>query len=239
MTDRGFTILIGSCARGTDDPYSDVDVVRVGHVRALTKAERKIAAKPGAPVSYIDYDNDSFASLYESGSLFLHHIFTEGKLIAGNPRHWSKLVSGFSVTKNLRNEIREQLLLCNWLAQPAAFSNAMMPLLSHLFRALKNAAIFSLAQRGVYVYDKREALRQGWSFLTNSDIELLVLANNAYVRGVPQLDSLPAIDAANSLPDLCSRVSNAVGDLLKNGHKKNPQRNPKGNRRPRSLQLGR
>jgi hypothetical protein len=233
--DQQFTVLIGSCARGTGDAYSDIDVVRVGHVRPLKNAKRKTLANSDGPVSYIDYDVASFESLYGAGSLFLHHIFTEGKLLDGNPSQWTELAEGFSVTKDLRNEIREQLGLCTWLAQPEGFANATMPLLSHLFRALKNAAIFSLAQRGVYVYDKREALRQGWPFLTNNDIELLVAANNMYVRGVPQLTSLP--EAANSLPDLCSRVNIAIGDLLRNGNQKNSHRYRKGHQRPRELQL--
>ena len=214
MANQEFTILIGSCARGTGDAYSDIDIVRVGHERPFPKTKLGAVPNPGAPISYIDYDAASFASLYEAGSLFVHHILTEGRLLVGDPVRWAGLVKNFSVTKDLRGEIREQIGLCRWIARPEAFTNATMPMLSHLFRALKNAAIFSLAEQEIYVYDKREALRQAFHFLTDNDIELLVSANNKFERGASHLASVAAIEAANSLKDLCARVGAAAGQTL-------------------------
>lgn len=236
MKDQEFTILVGSCARGTNDAHSDIDIVRVGHKRPLRKAQLRTLSRPESPISYIDYDNASFASLYETGSVFIHHILTEGKLIAGNPHIWADLVENFTVTKDLHSEIREQAGLCKWLARPEAFADATMPLLSHLFRALKNAAIFSLAQQGVYVYEKRAALRQAFHFLTDNDIELLLEANNAYERGASQSIS-STIDAANSLPDLCARVGSAAGELLQNGNLRDSHAHPKRNRPSRAVQF--
>jgi hypothetical protein len=212
MIDPQFTILIGSCARGTGDASSDIDIVRVGHDRAVKKAQLGTVVNPGAPISYIDYDAVSFASLYEAGSLFVHHILTEGKLLDGDSVTWARLVKDFSVTNDFSVEISEQISLCTWLARPGAFTNATMPLLSHLFKALKNAAIFSLAQQQIYIYDKRESLRQAFHFLTDSDIELLVTANNAYERGIPHV-RFPLEVGANLLSDLCARVAAGAGEL--------------------------
>src|SRR5438876_9276314 len=127
--DGQFTILVGSRARGTADLYSDVDIVRVGHKHVVTRKQLRMLAKIGAPIAYVDYDAATFKSLHESGSLFIHHILTEGKLLAGDAVRWGMLVKTFSVKKDLRPEINEQLRLCKWLLKPEAFSHATMPLL--------------------------------------------------------------------------------------------------------------
>lgn len=224
-----FTVLIGSCARGTGDAYSDIDIVRIGHQRELTQAEIRKLEGNTSTISYIDYDFATFKSLHQNGSLFIHHILTEGKLLSGSSIRWAKFIETFRVTTDLRNEIDEQLRLCRWLARPKVFTKATMPLLSHMFRALKNAAIFSLAQQGVYVYDKREALRSAFQFLDISEIDLLISANNAYVRGASNLNSLPTVDR-NALPNLCARVRQATQELLNNGYKTDSHRHQAGNR---------
>lgn len=217
MTEPQLTILIGSFARGTALSYSDIDIVRVGHRRALTKAQVRSIANSTAPISYIDYELEVFTSLHQSGSLFVHHILTEGKLIAGSACLWSDLAERFSVTKDLSNEFREQVALCAWIARPTLFSDAAIPFLSHMFKALKNAAIFSLAHRGVYVYDKSQALKTAFTFLTNDDIDLLISANCTYERGTPLFTPLTTLEKTNVLPDLCSRVASAVGEMVQNG----------------------
>jgi predicted nucleotidyltransferase len=218
MSDQKFTILIGSRARGKGDCYSDVDIVRIGHKRAVRKKGLGRLWNLEGPISYVDYDTTTFASLYESGSLFIHHILTEGKLLAGDPVRWADLVRRFSVTKDLQSDISKQLRLVKWLARPEAFRQATMPLLSHLFKALKNAAIFSLAQDGVYIYDKREALRRAFPFLTGKDIDLLVEGNNAYIRGAPLFTSSRTLNAADALRNLCAKVNTEAGRLLRNGN---------------------
>lgn len=233
-----FTILIGSQARGTAGLHSDVDVVRVGHKRRIPKKELRRIAAVCAHISYIDYDLQTFLSLHESGSLFIHHIVTEGKLLSGDAARWAKLVESFSVSRDLRAEINEQLRLCRWLARVDKSNPATMPLLSHMFRALKNAAIFSLAQQGRYVYDKQEALRKAFPKLTQSDVELLVTANDAYVRGAPIFTSSRYHKAAAALPDLFERVNSVAGELLRNG-KNSPPNHTKRAQKSRGVRLRR
>ena len=174
-TDRALTVLIGSFARGTAELCSDIDIVRVGHNHLISRAKLDLPVTPNAPISNIDYDLRTFESLYRSGSLFTHHVLTEGRLIEGDPLYWSELRENFSVTKDLSGEIQEQLSLCVWLSRSELFVHAVFPQLSHTFRALKNAAIFSLAHNGLYIYDKRRALRTAFDFLSNEDIKLLIL----------------------------------------------------------------
>src|SRR5260370_42411186 len=226
-----FTILIGSRARGTADEYSDIDIVRVGHKRAVNQKKLARLACGDAHVSYIDYDSDVFRSLHESGSLFIHHILTEGKLLAGDARKWKQLARDFRVVRDLSPEIKEQQRLCRWLARVNESDQSTMPLLSHMFRALKNAAIFSLAQRGVYVYDKRAALRRAFPSFTTRDIELLVTASNAFVRGSPRFTKPRSAAAIAALPRLVEKLSSISGELLNNGQKTNSQRHSKGNQK--------
>jgi predicted nucleotidyltransferase len=219
-----FTVLVGSRARGTADQYSDIDIVRVGHKRPVSKRELACFTDSQKHISYIDYDLETFISLHASGSLFVHHILTEGKLLAGDPNKWSDLIESFRVAGDLRHELKEQLRLYRWLARIDKSEQATMPLLSHMFRALKNAAIFSLAQHGIYIYDKRTALRRAFPSLTKSDIELLVTANNAFVRGAPRLTKSDRAAAAAALPELVQKLSSISGELLSNGQKTSPQR---------------
>jgi len=61
-----FTILIGSRARRTQNSTNDIDVVRIGHLKPA-----KIGSRfRNQPISYTDYDIDTFLDLYERGSVF-------------------------------------------------------------------------------------------------------------------------------------------------------------------------
>src|SRR5260370_36279572 len=106
-----------------------------------------------------------------------------------------------------------------------------MPLLAHMFRALKDAAIFSLAQRGVYVYDKRAALRRAFPSLTKRDIELLVTANNAFVRGAPRFTKSRSAAAIAALPRLVEKLSSISRERFNNSQESNSQRHSKGNQK--------
>ena len=173
-----FTVLIGSRGRGTATGASDFDVVRIGH-KAGVKFKRN---ERNRSVSYIDYDVKSFCSLYESGSLFLYHIFREGRLLEGNRQAWAWLKENFRVRTSFGREISRNRAFLRWLQRGEKFKGAVIPYLAHTCRALKNLAIFSLAQKRRYVFDKRAALRGAFPNLPSSSIELLISANNSFER---------------------------------------------------------
>lgn len=219
MHPNQLTVLIGSFARGTEELHSDIDVVRVGHRKRLSKSKIDCLARSKAPISYVDYEPETFASLYKSGSLFIHHVLTEGRLLQGSELYWTELCRDFVVTTDFSALIFDHLVLSQWLARSSAFSNAVMPQLSHMFRALKNAAIFSLAQEGVFVYDKRKALRRAFTFLTRAEIDVLLDANNSYDRGTE--GSLTLAQLADFAPRLSSKIHLASGRLLANARTRN------------------
>jgi hypothetical protein len=135
-----------------------------------------------ADVSYIDYDAKKFSELYEKGSLFLHHIFTEGVLLKGNRSVWNALKQYFQVSTNFRKEISQNRKLLEWLQGGEKFRGATIPYLAHTFRALKNLAIFLLAHKREYVFEKRAALQTAFPTLDRKAITLLINANNMFER---------------------------------------------------------
>jgi predicted nucleotidyltransferase len=173
-----FTILIGSLARRTQNSSSDIDVVRIGH-KESTKL--KIQSKNQA-VSYIDYDIDKFMELHERGSLFLYHVFNEGLLLDGNATAWQWLKDHFRVSTDFRQEISQNRKFLKWLQTGTKYQGAVVPYLAHTCRALKNLAIFSLAQERKYVFDKGRALRKAFPRLSDDVIALLVDASNSFER---------------------------------------------------------
>jgi len=184
-----FTILIGSQARCTQDRFSDVDIVRIGHTNPIAKI-----GKRGVQPSYIDYDMATFSLLYERGDLFLYHIFKEGRLLQGDQSGWALLKRNFRVGTDFGEEISRNRKFLQWLQRGSKYEGAIMPYLAHLCRALKNLAIFSLAEKRNYVFDKRKALRSAFPALSDESISLLVNANNSFERNPSLARSYPIID---------------------------------------------
>jgi hypothetical protein len=159
---------------------SDIDIVRIGHREPvlLDNGPRKREKE----ISYIDYKPKKFAELYRDGSLFLYHVFSEGSLLQGNRRHWRILKEGFKVSTNFRQEISQNRKLLHWLQSGEKFKGATIPYLAHTFRALKNLAIFSLAQKHYYIFDKRTALQKAFPDLDSKAISILIDASNIFER---------------------------------------------------------
>jgi len=187
-----FTILIGSRARRTEDQSSDLDIVRIGHTNPATKI-----GKQRVEPTYIDYDVSAFWRLFERGDLFLYHVFKEGRLLEGDKATWALLKQNFRVGKDFGEEISRNRKFLRWLQRGSKYDGAIVPYLAHLCRALKNLAIFSLAEQRDYIFDKRRALRKAFPTLSDESISLLVNANNSFERNPARALSYPAIDSTN------------------------------------------
>lgn len=174
-----YTILIGSYARGTNRLGSDYDVVRVNHAEKLDSDH---IPSSQTRISYIDYSEEAFAELYKSGSLFLYHIFYEGKLLFGNKKDWYNLKNNFSVCNIFTKEILEYLDLISFVNSDQSFHHSTFAYLSNMFKAIKNISIFCLAEKGQYVFEKKTAIAGAYPFLSTSKINALILANDVYER---------------------------------------------------------
>lgn len=172
-----FTILIGSRARRAARSWSDIDVVRIGHKEPIqaNRDQKRL-------VSYIDYDSEKFCELYNRGSLFLYHVFHEGRLVAGSATAWKRLKENFKVTTDFSQEISRNRKFLKWLHKGEKFRGAIIPYLAHTCRALKNLAIYSLARKRQYVFDKRSALQGAFPGLSKESIDLLIDANDSFER---------------------------------------------------------
>jgi hypothetical protein len=209
-----FTLLIGSCARGTPEPASDVDVVRIGHVRSVLRGDLgKRVGRACGPLNCIDYTEIGFLSLHAAGSLFIRHILFEGILIEGSSTNWLRLKSEFVGATDFGREISRHRQLATWLLTSPSFTDATMPRLSHLFRVLKNWAIFSLAQRDVYEFDKMNALSSAFPGLEHSDRAALSDAYNAYERGIALTRGLVSSAKPGELQRMCVRLGLAIREI--------------------------
>jgi hypothetical protein len=127
-------------------------------------------------------------------------------LVRGSDKDWRILRAGFSVRRDFSDEIEENVELYNWLNDPAQFENAEYPLLSHMFRVLKNLSIFALAQKQIYIFEKRDALAKFLPGVAIDDIDLLIKANVAFERNQSNANIAASKLAQRSIYDLFGRI---------------------------------
>ena len=200
-----FAILIGSTARRSQKRHSDIDIVRIVYHEPVTPDLDK---SKDSEISYIDFDSDKFSKLYRDGSLFLHHVFTEGVLLRGNRNDWNGLKEYFRVSTNFRREISQNRKLLEWLQRGEKFRGATIPYLAHTFRALKNLAIFLLAHKQEYVFEKRAALQKAFPTLDTKAITVLINANNIFERSSDVRPNY--IIEPNTIAHVRREIANAV-----------------------------
>lgn len=174
-----YSVLIGSYARNKYRDTSDYDIVRIGHQKNISATT---LPRSDIHVSYIDYSFDSFRSLYFSGSLFFHHIFSEGVLLGGDATLWEALKKRFIVSDSFEDEISANIDVLHFLNDNELYFTFTFVYLSGIYRVLKNIAIFSLAENSSYVYDKFIAIKMFWPFLSERQVELLVHINDVFER---------------------------------------------------------
>lgn len=209
-----FTLLIGSCARGTSTFESDIDVVRIGHRRAADVSVIPEVADVLGPLSYVDYDQATFFRLYNKGSLFIKHILSEGRLLGGSKSAWSLLQRSFRVQEDFTQEIESQFELYRWLRDPSQFEGAEYALLSYTFRALKNLGVFSMAQEGRYIFEKREVLEAFLPQLPEEDIDLLIRVNRIFERHLEPSEISPELLAFAPLMEFFDRIDRTLNERI-------------------------
>jgi len=185
-----YSILIGSYARGTADDFSDIDIVRISHVNSVPLPENFSSR---AFISYIDYTEEEFQSLYSKGSLFLKHMFCEGCLLEGDITKWKKLSSNFVIQPDFNDEIKENLKVLNFILSNKSHVERVVPFLLHTFKCLKNISIFTLANQQKYVFDKRCSIRSVFPSISLIDLESMILSEQILERRNFESDELPVL----------------------------------------------
>jgi len=105
-------------------------------------------------ISTICYNQETFFRLYNIGSLFLFHSFSEGVLLDGNAAEWENLKRTFRVQENFHAELLEIAKITRLLSNTRIFGGKYLTPLVNAFTELKNACIFSLAHHGIYEFNK-------------------------------------------------------------------------------------
>lgn len=146
-------LLIGSHARGDADSSSDWDLLFI-NMNECDFDYSKLPIRDRSLVNSINYDIDTFSRLYEIGSLFLHHAFTEGCVLDGNAAEWNRLKETFIVQNNFHNELVEINRATELLSKTKVFGGRYFTPLVNSFTELKNACIFYLAHQGIYEFNK-------------------------------------------------------------------------------------
>lgn len=212
-TRGALVVLFGSYARGSQSRCSDIDVCIVGDPPPdLTHLIRDRTAST-AHLSTIVYSADEFAQLCARGALFVHHILTEGVLLAGDPEQWAQLRRTFRVQESFVEEFRDEMATASLLGDVGVFGGKYLHALSHAFLTLKNACIYSLASRGVYVYGKDESIQTAAPLaLRTEDLLLLRRAHRSTLSpsaAAEWIDSPHAPDALGRLLPIVEELANA------------------------------
>lgn len=172
-----FVVLIGSVAREDQNINSDIDICRIDSDIELFK---KINW-PSGPINYIDYNYEEFMHLYSQGSLFIYHILHEGILIDGSKSEWEQLINNFVFIDNYDDEIFDIKSIIFKFLDVEIFGNTFLSLYSNLFTLVKNYSIFSLAQEGIFVFNKEQAVRLKFGY---KYYDLLSDSYNRFERGL-------------------------------------------------------
>lgn len=110
MNEQGCAVwLYGSRARGDEDVLSDVDVFVVSDVEVSKKEVTQLIPELPGDISVSRYSWGEVTGMADYGSLFLHHLRTEGQVLWEAPSgegKLSKLLSEMGDYKHARRDVR-------------------------------------------------------------------------------------------------------------------------------------
>lgn len=176
---KSYVVLIGSFARGNPTKKSDVDLVTIGG-----RDIDQIAAKfpENRRINWTRYTLPQFEKLYHQGNLFVFHVLREGRLLQGDVKEWSRLVKKFRVRTQFKREINKNEKVISFLLSDRENLKSPVAFLANFLRAIKQVAIFRLAERGEYVFAKREAIMKIYSWIPSHIITAMLDAEYILAR---------------------------------------------------------
>jgi predicted nucleotidyltransferase len=171
-----FIILIGSVARGDYGSESDIDICRIATEKEVKRKDKW----PNGPLSYIDYDEETFLHLYNQGSLFIYHLFYEGILMKGDIGEWENLKNKFEFKDTYSEDLYKIKDIFNIFLNTEMFGGKFLSVYSNLFTLIKNYAIFYLAKNNIFILNKKQAVLKVFG---DYYYDLLVSSYNYFERG--------------------------------------------------------
>ncbi|KIN09357.1 nucleotidyltransferase domain-containing protein [Vibrio mytili] len=160
MNKNSFVVIFGSVARGDSHKNSDIDVLLIDcNIRDADLILDKYDL-PGLPVNYIEYDFCQFEKYFRMGSLFLYHIFKQGFLLYGNEDLWAGYVENFKLKSSFCEEIDKIKSDIEIYKDISIFNGKFYLPLVNIFPMVKNYCIFSLANMGIFEFNKVECMKK-------------------------------------------------------------------------------
>lgn len=155
---ESFVVIFGSVARGDFNAESDIDVMLYNYPE--DKARGKIISLnlPNFPINFVCYDRETFSKFYNEGSLFFYHMFKQGFLVDGDKEIWDFLCEQFSLKKSFHDELRKISYEASSYKNLSYFNGYYLSALVNIYPLLKNFCIFTLAQQGVYEFNKKKCI---------------------------------------------------------------------------------
>lgn len=204
-----FIVLIGSYARGDNNNFSDCDILSIN--QDIFDIPEIFGQLPNNIVHQILYDEEDFIKFYSEGSLFIHHVLAEGKLLYGNINQWNTLRRTFSVQTDFSEELSKLFQISEYYGTPSIFGEKFLTAFSNAFIDLKNACIFFNAYNHKYIYNKAQCINS-LSYLDSWD-EVFLSLDAFYNYSVRELNQPFPFNPYNK--DICEPLLVKIHAFIK------------------------
>jgi Nucleotidyltransferase domain len=151
--------LVGSVARGDARPDSDLDLVVVSDRPVRELAAHLPAAAPGDRISLICRTPDQICEMALTGSLFLYHVRTEGKVLYDPDRFLARIFDiADKVPLDPKGEIRRRAAGLRHYRHLERFGDRYQFALADLYAIAKSIAVAWCATLDRPTFVKSDAL---------------------------------------------------------------------------------
>ena len=153
-------LLYGSVARGSEGPWSDIDLLVVGERGDLTAAQlyRAVRAEfPECPVSIVYLSRDRIEEYLTTGTRFLVHIREEGRVLEDPHGVVARALSAPFEPLPASDEIDRELRRLDLYDDLSRYGDNYLFCLAHIYTIAKAIVMARLAADGVYEFDRDHA----------------------------------------------------------------------------------
>lgn len=176
----------GSSARGTNDKYSDKDLLIVTDKSSDFKLIQKLYNEKEWSISFYTYNKLSY--LAGKGFLFVKHIQKEGVIIKDDDDKLSLILNNFNEVLNYHEELRKTELFLNFIKHLPQNDQSYSWLCDVLYVNLRNHLIYKSALSKDYLfsyvdlisemYNSSEINREEYNLLMNLRVLKSCYRNN-------------------------------------------------------------
>jgi hypothetical protein len=212
-------VLFGSASRGDDDRASDIDILILADTADRIRTLSAQYKGSGANVS--SYTWKRFGRLVVSGSLFVHHLRLEGRIISDDSRQLTQLLDTFRLRESYQDTVESSIQIVELARSIAptsrsrgwAFDGLMIGFRGVLIPRLvaEGRSIFSFGQLVDFVTERDNLPARHAHLLQQLRIEKARYRQRNY-DAVSQIDVLQETAAlinqcckVSCIPSVCSR----------------------------------